>query len=110
MKIFQHTSFCSHPLLCSLNKVIFNTPKKNIKSFYFPLIALLISVSWIDKNPPDSPTTAEKPDCGEWNIAFHTWVGSLASASVFAEVAKAEYGCTIHLIYMKTKMKPLIRH
>lgn len=98
MKIFQHTSFCSHPLLCSLNKVIFNTPKKNIKSFYFPLIALLISVSCIDKNPPDSPTTAEKPDCGEWNIAFHTWVGSLASASVFAEVAKAEYGCTIHLI------------
>lgn len=35
------------------------------------------------------------PDCGDWGIAMHAWVGYTASAQVVAEVAKNVLGCTI---------------
>ena len=34
-------------------------------------------------------------DCGSYAIAMHAWGGYTASAQVLAEVAKAEFGCTI---------------
>jgi glycine betaine/proline transport system substrate-binding protein len=38
---------------------------------------------------------AALPDCGDWGIAMHAWVGYTASAQVVAEVAKNVLGCTI---------------
>lgn len=78
-----------------------------LKSFYSPLyisFILLIVFSSCLKNDAsasqlkDNANLDEKVECGEWNIAVHSWIGSRASATVFAEVARAEYGCTIHLI------------
>jgi glycine betaine/proline transport system substrate-binding protein len=58
---------------------------------------------------PDETTAEETvveegsalPDCGEWGIAMHNWVGYTATAEVLAQVAETELGCSIDRVQLE---------
>ncbi len=58
------------------------------------VIAAALILSGCSKSVNDSAGGASG-DCGSYAIAMHAWGGYTASATVVAEVAKKELGCTI---------------
>ena len=89
--------------LKTLNPLVISDSKRFITVLLITFSALFILEGCLKKDLTDNSdgtttVVSETVACGEWNIAVHSWVGSVASAAVFAEVARTEYGCTINLI------------
>ena len=62
------------------------------------LLLAACSGSGVDQAATSTEDTATTAECGEWTIAMHPWAGYTASATIVAEVAKKELGCTINQV------------
>jgi glycine betaine/proline transport system substrate-binding protein len=62
------------------------------------LLLAACSGSGVDQAATSTEDTSVTAECGEWTIAMHPWAGYTASATIVAEVAKKELGCTINQV------------